>query len=85
MADDNAKCVYVLGSDSQPGRYYTGITSDLAVRLSEHNRGNAVHTATGCPWRIVVALVFADARRATAFERYLKSASGRAFAERYFR
>jgi putative endonuclease len=85
MPDDDAKCVYVLGSESQPGRFYTGITSDLSARLVAHNRGDSVHTATGCPWRVVVALVFADPRRAQAFERYLKSGSGRAFAERYFR
>jgi putative endonuclease len=85
MAKDTAKCVYVLGSESQPGRFYTGLTSDLTARLSAHNRGESVHTATGRPWRVVVALVFADPARAQAFERYLKSGSGRAFAERHFR
>jgi putative endonuclease len=85
MADDNGKCVYVLGSESQPGRFYTGVTSDLTARLSAHNRGDSVHTATGRPWRVVVALVFADAGRARAFEKYLKSGPGRAFAERHFR
>jgi len=39
----------------------------------------------GRPWRVVVALEFADARRAVEFEKHLKSGSGRAFATRHFR
>jgi predicted GIY-YIG superfamily endonuclease len=85
MAGDDEKCVYVLGSESQPGRYYIGLTSDLGARLAAHNRGESAYTAAGYPWRVVVALVFADPERARAFERYLKSGSGREFAERHFR
>jgi hypothetical protein len=36
------------------------------------------------PWELVVAVRFEDARRAAAFEQYLKSGSGRAFAKRHF-
>lgn len=84
MADHDASCVYVLRSESQPGRLYAGVTSDIRARLSAHNRGDSIHTAAGRPWRIVVVMQFADAGRAQAFERYLKSGAGRAFAERHF-
>jgi hypothetical protein len=36
------------------------------------------------PWELVVAIEFAEERRAVAFENYLKSGSGRAFAKRHF-
>ena len=85
MAEDKPNCVYVLRSESRPGRFYTGLTSNLGTRLAAHNSGESVHTAAGRPWRVVVAMVFADTARALAFEKFLKSGSGRDFAERYFR
>jgi len=77
--------VYVIKSDFEAGRYYTGLTSNLAGRLDAHNAGRVPHTATGKPWTIDVVVEFADERRAIAFEKYLKSGSGCAFAQRHFR
>ena len=77
--------VYVLRNDDVPPRYYTGRTSHLARRLEAHNAGRVPHTAKAKPWRVDVVIEFADERRATAFERYLKSGSGCAFAQRHFR
>ena len=77
--------VYVLKNASQPTQYYTGVTSDVAYRLAAHNEGRCLHTANGRPWSIDVMVEFADERRAVAFERYLKSGSGCAFANRHFR
>jgi predicted GIY-YIG superfamily endonuclease len=77
--------VYILRNDADPPRYYTGMTSDLASRLMAHNDGRCRHTANGRPWRVDVVIEFADQRRAAAFERYLKSGSGCAFALRHFR
>jgi putative endonuclease len=80
------KCiVYVLKSETAPARYYTGLTSNLAARLDAHNVGQCPHTASGRPWTIDLILEFSDERRALAFERYLKSGSGSAFAKRHFR
>ena len=78
-------CVYILSSQSSPGRYYTGLTSDLAARLIAHNEGLSKHTASGRPWSVVVAIEFANAAKAEDFEAYLKSGSGRAFAAGHFR
>jgi hypothetical protein len=44
-----------------------------------------LHTAPGRPWMVVVVIEFADEGRAVAFERFLKSGSGVAFAVRHFR
>jgi predicted GIY-YIG superfamily endonuclease len=85
MAKSVRAVVYVLRSDAAPGRYYTGLTSDLDARLRAHNAELSTHTANGRPWRVVAAVTFADPTRAEEFERYLKSGSGRAFARRHFR
>jgi putative endonuclease len=77
--------LYVLTSTVQANRYYTGLTSDVDARLAAHNAGLSKHTATGRPWTLVTRIEFSDSARAEAFERYLKSGSGRAFARRYFR
>jgi hypothetical protein len=45
------ECVYVLRSLSDHDRYYTGVTSDLDARLSDHNAGRCPHTADGRPCR----------------------------------
>ncbi len=77
--------VYVLRNSELLPRYYTGITSDVARRHAEHNAGNCIHTAKHRPWTVDVVIEFADERRAVAFERYLKSGSGVAFAHRHLR
>jgi putative endonuclease len=79
------RIVYVLQSQSDPSRYYTGVTSNLKSRLDAHNAGRCAHTASGRPWRVDMMLKFSDERRAVAFENYLKSGSGSAFAQRHFR
>ncbi|MBX3745093.1 MAG: GIY-YIG nuclease family protein [Verrucomicrobiae bacterium] len=75
--------VYTLESQSAPGRIYTGQTRDLRRRLAEHNAGKVTHTARYRPWTVRSATAFCDRTRALAFERYLKSGSGRAFLHRH--
>jgi predicted GIY-YIG superfamily endonuclease len=77
--------VYVLRNLEIPPKYYTGLTSDVARRLTEHNAGRCSHTADYGPWSVDVVIEFADERRAVALERYLKSGSGVAFANRHLR
>ena len=48
-------------------------------------RGECIHTAKYRPWTIDVVMEFPEERRAVAFERYLKSGSGGAFARRHLR
>jgi len=83
--DMDVRTVYLIRSLSHTDETYVGSTSELAKRLAEHNAGQSSHTAKFAPWKLVVALQFADVRKANAFERYLKSGSGRAFANRHFR
>jgi putative endonuclease len=77
--------VYVLKNSETPPRYYTGVTSAVATRLAAHNAGLCRHTSKYRPWSVDVVIEFNDERRAVAFERYLKSGSGIAFANRHLR
>jgi predicted GIY-YIG superfamily endonuclease len=79
------RIVYVLKSEGDPKRYYTGLTSDIAARLEAHNAGRCSHTASCRPWIVDVIVEFSDERRAVAFEKYLKSGSGYEFARRHLR
>jgi predicted GIY-YIG superfamily endonuclease len=72
------KYVYVL--ESENGRhFYVGICDSIPTRLKQHNAGEVRHTSKFRPWRVRTYVAFSDHQRAQAFERYLKSASGRAF------
>ena len=74
--------VYILHSETDAERFYVGLTDNLKDRLRRHNAGEVSHTAKFKPWRIKTAIAFTDRDRAAAFEQYLKSASGRAFAKK---
>ena len=74
--------VYILESLAPTGGFYVGLTDDLAGRLTKHNAGGVPHTAKSKPWRIKSAIAFRDRTKAAAFEKYLKSPSGRAFSKK---
>ena len=75
--------VYTLQSVSHPTQLYTGHTCDLCKRLKDHNAGKVPHSSKFKPWTIRTATAFPDLSRALAFERYLKTGSGRAFLRRH--
>ncbi|MFH1314425.1 MAG: GIY-YIG nuclease family protein [Candidatus Eisenbacteria bacterium] len=74
--------VYILQSDSHPNRHYVGFTKNLVKRLRSHNSGQSHHTSKYRPWHVRTAVAFTDPKRTRRFERYLKTASGRAFARK---
>jgi predicted GIY-YIG superfamily endonuclease len=73
--------VYILQSLVDPSRHYCGVTSNVEEFT---NAGGSAHTAKYRPWRLSVTIIFDDPLRATRFEKYLKSGSGRAFCRRHF-
>jgi len=77
------KFVYLLQSLSHPEQRYVGLTSNLKERLKAHNVGKSPHTSKHGPWKVAVAIRFDDDSKAVAFEKYLKSGSGHAFANRH--
>jgi putative endonuclease len=83
--ETSQRFVYLLHSEQDPDQYYVGLTSDPKYRLAARDHGDPADTARHRPWRLVVTIEFADPHRAHAFERYLKSTSGREFSRRHFR
>ena len=75
--------VYLLSSLSDPNQHYIGFTDNVRQRLADHNAGASPHTSKFRPWGLRVVVSFADRNKAIAFERYLKSGSGHAFATRH--
>ncbi len=78
------KYVYLLQSVSHPDQRYVGLTSDVQKRLTAHNAGQSLHTSKYLPWEIITFIAFTDESKAADFEKYLKSGSGRAFANKRF-
>lgn len=76
--------VYLIQSDSDSGQRYVGLTHDLKERMKAHNAGQSLHTAKFRPWRLISYHAFITKRRAQEFEFYLKSGSGKAFANKRF-
>jgi putative endonuclease len=74
--------VYILRSVERPGQDYTGATENLRERIKAHNEGRSPHTAKYKPRKLLWYCAFRDKQLALAFEAYLKSHSGRAFAKK---
>jgi putative endonuclease len=76
--------VYVIRSLSRIDQIYVGISENTERRLEEHNKGLSAHTSKFKPWFLESTIWFSDIKKAYAFERWLKSGSGRAFRQRHF-
>ena len=74
--------VYLLRSINNPDKTYVGFTTNLDERFKKHNGGGSVYTSDFKPWRLVSFIGFAEESKALAFEKYVKSGSGYAFAKK---
>jgi len=52
--------------------------------MKDHNDGRSPHTKKFRPWILVAYFAFTQENMAIAFEKYLKSGSGRVFIKRHF-
>jgi len=84
MNPQSKRFIYYLQSAADHSLRYSGLTSDVTARLAAHNAGQSPHTAKHRPWILLASIEFTEETRAIAFEQYLKSGSGRAFARRHF-
>jgi len=73
--------VYIL--ECSDNTYYTGHTANLEERLKRHNKGENIYTKPRRPVMLVTFIAFSDRYKAITFEKYLKSGSGKAFAQRH--
>ena len=76
--------VYILQSINNPDKYYVGYTTNIKNRLIKHNEGGDKYTSKYKSWKIKNVISFNEKEKALAFEKYLKSHSGRAFAKKHF-
>ena len=74
--------VYVLKS-TRAKKIYTGITSDIGRRLSEHNKGLSLYTKRFSPWKLIYKEEVRDRIQARVREKYLKSGCGKEFLKKY--
>ena len=74
--------VYILSCAD--GKIYTGCTSNFDDRMSRHQEGFVESTSDRRPISLLLKITFYEKYKAFAFERYLKSGSGRAFSKRHF-
>ncbi|MBN2016990.1 MAG: GIY-YIG nuclease family protein [Candidatus Cloacimonetes bacterium] len=76
--------VYNLQSLNFKDKFYIGYSTNLKSRIEKHNNGQVPHTSKFKPWKIKTYIAFEDNEKATKFEKYLKSHSGRAFVKNHF-
>jgi len=74
--------VYIIQSLKFENQVYVGFTKDLEARIVCHNAGRSKHTSKYRPWKLLMSMNFANEKKAMAFEKYLKTQSGRAFARK---
>ena len=69
---------YVIRS-KKDNKFYTGTTTDLRKRFSEHNESKVVSTKNRGPFELIYYEVCIDKGDAFARERYLKTGMGKRY------
>lgn len=64
--------VYILKSIKFTDEFYIGYTSNLKLRLEQHNTGQSFHTKKYMPWKLVYAEVYANKEDAEDREKKIK-------------
>ena len=75
---------YVYFLQLRNGDVYVGSTNDLRRRVTSHQRGDVVSTKGYLPITLKSYVGVETEDRARALERYFKSGSGKAFAQKRF-
>ena len=70
--------VYIIQSEKD-SLFYTGFTTDLNRRISEHNNGTQVSTKNRAPFQLVYYEWGLNKEDAIAREKYLKSGMGKKY------
>lgn len=70
--------IYVLRS-TESGQFYTGYTSDLRKRLTEHQGSKAPYTKHRGPYELIYYEACMNESDARAREKYLKTGTGKRY------
>lgn len=77
---DNHKFYYIyLLRSLATKKWYTGYTSDLRKRFSEHQNNKSTYTRNKGPYELIYYEACLTKEDATAREKYLKSGMGRRY------
>ena len=71
--------VYRIHRLKYSNRNYVGYSTDLKQRITDHNAVKNRFTPPSRPWKLVFYAAFETEESAHDFDRYLKTASGKAF------
>lgn len=74
---------YVYSLKCRDG-FYVGCTDNLKERIERHKNGYVPATKKRIPIKLDFYVALQDKYKAFEFEKYLKSASGRAFTKKHF-
>ena len=69
---------YVLSS-KKDGKFYTGFTKDLKLRIEQHNKGQVESTKERRPLKLIYYEACLNRNDATHREKYLKTYHGKAY------
>jgi putative endonuclease len=69
--------VYVLINNK--GQFYTGCTSDLKKRITQHNSGQSQFTSHHGPYELIYYEACVNIKDAYTREKYLKSGMGKRY------
>ena len=67
--------LYVLKSSG--GKIYVGQTSNLEIRIRDHNNGNSYWTSRYIGWKLIYSEEYVSRREAMKREKELKTGKGR--------
>ena len=70
--------VYLIQSEVDSS-FYVGYTSNLELRLKQHNNGETIYSSRKKPWFLVYSEVFENKTLALKRERFLKKQKNRDF------
>ncbi len=69
--------IYIL--EMSNGKYYTGITQDLDVRIKQHNKGYSKSTRWFRPLKLIFATIAKDRKTARRLEIKIKNISAKRY------
>ena len=70
--------VYILLS-KKDGKFYTGYTKDLQLRVDKHNNGEIISTKYRRPFQLIYYEACLDQQDALRREKYLKTTYGKRY------
>ena len=73
--------VYILYS-KKLGKFYVGYTSDIEIRLEQHNNAISKFSKGGIPWQLIYSIKIEDKKEAILLERKIKKNGAKRYLER---